>query len=232
MATITKTGATEMVVVGPILDVSGNVLTGLTNLYLTIARTSDRAFWDFTHSVFSTSPTGSTTSPLSEWDSTRMPGVYYYSLNTSSFTGVSSQDHYEVYISQSGGTLNAANLPMLGEIRMGQIVDAVEGIGPAPLATAAGLTNLQTHGDATWGSAPMLGASLVSYTDRTTVGGALHFLRKFASNRIEEAPGNPGTLKLYDDNGTTLLLTYNLTDYQGNAFVGAVGQLARRAAGA
>ncbi len=57
-------------------------------------------------------------------------------------------------------------------------------------------------------------------------------LRKIATNRLEELGGNPGTVKLYDDDGVTLLLTWPLHDFTGGAVVDAVGAPARRGAGA
>jgi hypothetical protein len=61
--------------------------------------------------------------------------------------------------------------------------------------------------------------------------GDLAIVRKSITNRMEEAPGNPGTLILYDDDGTTVLLTWQLRDVTGGAIVGTVGSPARRSAG-
>lgn len=103
----------------------------------------------------------------------------------------------------------------------------------AGLATASALSSLQSHGDSTWATAvpsAFLGASLSGYNTRTTWGGAVAFLRKLSSNRLEEAPGTPGTLTLYDDDGTTVLGTYQLRDAGGNAVASATGEPARRTA--
>jgi hypothetical protein len=59
----------------------------------------------------------------------------------------------------------------------------------------------------------------------------LAFLRKHANNRLEEAPGTPGTLVLYDDDDVTPLRTWNLRDYQGNGTAGASGSPSRRSRG-
>jgi hypothetical protein len=55
-------------------------------------------------------------------------------------------------------------------------------------------------------------------------------LRKALTNRLEEAPGNPGTLVLYDDDAHTPLLEWNLTDTTGGPVVATVGSPARRSA--
>jgi hypothetical protein len=55
-------------------------------------------------------------------------------------------------------------------------------------------------------------------------------LRKGLTNRLEEAPGFPGTLVLYDDDGVTPLLNWTLRDASGGPVVGAVGAPARRSA--
>lgn len=57
------------------------------------------------------------------------------------------------------------------------------------------------------------------------------FLYKVAKNRLEEASGNPGTLTLYDDDGVTVLETWQLRDETGGAVLPAVGTPARRSAG-
>lgn len=54
------------------------------------------------------------------------------------------------------------------------------------------------------------------------------FLRKWVRNKLHEAPGNPGTLVLYDDDDTTPIATWQLRDYQGNGTAGASGSPSRR----
>jgi hypothetical protein len=56
-------------------------------------------------------------------------------------------------------------------------------------------------------------------------------LRKFATNRLEEASGNPGTLTLYDDDAATVIEQFSLLDEFGNAVSPAVGTPAKRSAG-
>ncbi len=54
------------------------------------------------------------------------------------------------------------------------------------------------------------------------------FLRKFATNRLDEAHGDPGTLTLYDDDALTEIAQWNLLDEEGNAIEPTIGTPARR----
>lgn len=63
------------------------------------------------------------------------------------------------------------------------------------------------------------------------VGQEVDLLRKVAMNRLEEASGNPGTLTLYDDDGASVLETWQLRDEFGNAVLPSVGTPAKRGAG-
>ena len=56
-------------------------------------------------------------------------------------------------------------------------------------------------------------------------------LRKGLTNRMEETPGNPGQITLYDDDGTTPLLRWPLRDVSGGAVTATAGTPARRGAG-
>jgi hypothetical protein len=58
----------------------------------------------------------------------------------------------------------------------------------------------------------------------------LSLLRKQITNRLESASGNPGTLILYDDDGSTPFKTWELRDETGGAVLPAVGSPARRGA--
>jgi hypothetical protein len=53
-------------------------------------------------------------------------------------------------------------------------------------------------------------------------------LRQALTNRLEEASGNPGSLKLYADDAITVLKTWTLKDEDGNTVLPAVGTPARR----
>ena len=58
----------------------------------------------------------------------------------------------------------------------------------------------------------------------------LSFLRKMATNRLEERGGNPGFLVLYDDDGITPLKTWQIRDAFGGPIVDTPGTPARRSA--
>lgn len=122
---ITRTGGKESVVVGPLQDINGNLLTGLTNIYIAIGRTSDKKLLDWSTMGFTTTPT-TLLAVLVEWSSGGMPGVYYIDVDTSTFVSANTNDHYIAYFSQAGSPQNVSGLPDLGEIRMGEIVDKVE----------------------------------------------------------------------------------------------------------
>lgn len=55
-------------------------------------------------------------------------------------------------------------------------------------------------------------------------------LRKLYTNRQEQFPGNPGTLILWDDDGVTPLLEWQLRDAAGNGVLANVGCPAKRSA--
>lgn len=54
-------------------------------------------------------------------------------------------------------------------------------------------------------------------------------LRKALTNRVEESPGTPGQLVLFDDDDATQLLNWKLRDANGNGIVSTVGAPSRRA---
>lgn len=63
-----------------------------------------------------------------------------------------------------------------------------------------------------------------------TFGYGLQLLRMGLTNRLEETAGSPGLLKLYADDGTTLLKTWQLRDGSGGAVTASSGAPARRGA--
>ena len=133
---ITKTNSVETVVVGPIVDVNSSPLTGLTSIKAALFRKSDKKFIDWSTLGFTTTPT-TEYHVLTELDAARAPGVYYIDVDTSTFVGASAQDRYFVYISQQGAS-NAVNALQMGELRVGTIVDAVEGNLNSPVALFTG----------------------------------------------------------------------------------------------
>lgn len=56
----------------------------------------------------------------------------------------------------------------------------------------------------------------------------LDLLRKVHTNRLDAVPGDPGTLTLYDDDGTTPLKIWELRDHQDDGVVGVYGAPAKR----
>jgi len=59
----------------------------------------------------------------------------------------------------------------------------------------------------------------------------LSLVRKSITNRMEEYPGTPGTLILFDDDNTTPLMTWELRDAAGGGVVATTGTPARRSVG-
>jgi len=53
-------------------------------------------------------------------------------------------------------------------------------------------------------------------------------VRKSVTNRMEEAPGNPGTIVLYDDDAMTVILTQTLRDDTGGQVLPSKGEPAKR----
>lgn len=68
-------------------------------------------------------------------------------------------------------------------------------------------------------------------TDVISITTNLELIRKYATNKLVQASGDPGTLTLYDDNGVTVLKTHQLLDELGNAVLPAVGTPGQRSAG-
>jgi len=60
--------------------------------------------------------------------------------------------------------------------------------------------------------------------------GDLKLVRQSITNRMEEFPGNPGQLVLWDDDGITPLKTWQLRDSTGGGIVATVGSPAKRSA--
>jgi hypothetical protein len=58
----------------------------------------------------------------------------------------------------------------------------------------------------------------------------LELIRQLSSNRLEEAPGNPGQLTLFDDDGVSVRDRWEVRDVTGGATTASVGAPARRSA--
>lgn len=71
---------------------------------------------------------------------------------------------------------------------------------------------------------------LQALTDMTQLLADISLLRKIYTNRQEQFPGDPGTLILWDDDGVTPLLEWQLRDAAGNGVIANVGCPAKRSA--
>ena len=58
----------------------------------------------------------------------------------------------------------------------------------------------------------------------------LELIRQAGSNRLEETQGNPGKLRLYEDDGVTLRATWDIRDSLDGGIVSTVGTPAKRSA--
>lgn len=67
--------------------------------------------------------------------------------------------------------------------------------------------------------------------DLAVVKADIEVLRKALTNRLEEYPGNPGHLILFDDDGLTPIKTWELRDAAGGPIVSTVGAPSRRSRG-
>lgn len=96
----------------------------------------------------------------------------------------------------------------------------------SPLATAGSVYAAQYHVD---DGADVKGVALdiVIVEEQNT---DMSLIRKSITNRMEEFPGNPGHLILFDDDGFTQLKNWELRDAAGGAVVATVGTPAKRAA--
>lgn len=104
-----------------ILDDSLATLTGKTDILVWIRRQSDGLTYDWNDSTFKAY--GSCTTPrqtMTEVDATNYPGQY-----RRAWTAPSADDVYEVTVDQSPGT-DAANVPQIGEIRVGGWIDDID----------------------------------------------------------------------------------------------------------
>ncbi len=99
-----------------------------------------------------------------------------------------------------------------------------------PMAATAGITiGLFFVAEYTT-TGPVVGIAQEVYqvVNAAAVNADITLLRKQITNRIEEAPGAPGSLVLYDDDSVTPILTWQLRDESGGAVLPAVGTPARR----
>lgn len=118
-----QTGATERIE-ALILDGSLVPLTGKTDILVSIRRVSDGFFYDFNDDTFKAAGWTTRQQAMTEIDATNAPGEYRYDFDTSAVTNSATDDTYEVRVDQSPGT-DAKNVPQVGEIKVGQLVDEI-----------------------------------------------------------------------------------------------------------
>lgn len=124
-----QTGSAEPIEVF-VLDVTGDPLTGLSDVKVFLRRVSDNEYLDWSDDSFKPAPV-SLYETLSEVDPVRSPGQYQLDtvnhpkgVNFSAITGLTMDDTYEVTVIQDPVN-DAANLPKVGEIKVGQYVDDI-----------------------------------------------------------------------------------------------------------
>lgn len=127
-----QTGDTEPIE-SLVVDVQGEPITGLTNLYVVLRRVSNgSAYFDWADNTFKAVPT-QLKQQMVEIDSSRSPGAYRLDaaphtkgFNTSVITNPQANDTYVFRLVQDGSPQNAANVPQIGEIKVGQWVDNID----------------------------------------------------------------------------------------------------------
>lgn len=119
-----QTGATERIEV-LILDATLDPLTGKSDILISIRRVSDGFFYDFNDDTFKSSGWTTRQTAMSEISATNAPGEYSYDFDTSAITNAAADDTYQIRVDQSPGT-DAANVPQIGEVKVGQFVDDID----------------------------------------------------------------------------------------------------------
>lgn len=116
------------------LDSFRQPITGLSNLKIRVRRLSDDYLLDWDDQTFKTP--GSVVQvllPLVEVHATGSPGYYHLNtpphtrgLDTAQIVNPTDDDTYIVTALQDGAPQNAANMPMNGEVKVGQYVDYLD----------------------------------------------------------------------------------------------------------
>jgi hypothetical protein len=116
-----QTDATERVE-ALMLDGSLSPLTGLSDVLLAIRRISDGFFYDFNDDTFKSTGWTTRQQVMTETDSTNDQGVYHYNFDTSAITNAAADDTYQLRVDCA----SAANVPQVGELKVGQYVDDID----------------------------------------------------------------------------------------------------------
>lgn len=162
------------------LDTSSLPLSGKTDIKARIWRASDSLFLDWSDMTFKAF--GSVTQLLQVLSEIGSTGEYLYLLDTSVITNPTTDDAYQVTLLQDTGT-DVANLPAVGELKIGQWVDE------------------------------------------------LVLTKKILKNRLELDDGDSNNWTLYDDDDTTILLTFDVTDKNGDPITQPIGVPSNRTRG-
>lgn len=141
--------------------------------------------------------------------------------------------HLDVDVSSRLPTTSYAAAPTAATIAAAVVAESIAGAAAgsvgAALATASGyvIPNAAAIAAAVW---DLDLATYGTYAQVTKAGGSLYAMKIVSLNRAVETAGNPGTLVIYRDNGTTPFATMQLRDAAGGAVVSATGEPAQRAA--
>ena len=229
---------------GVVLSAAGAPLTGLTNIKARVRRTSDGWFLDWDDNVFKAPAIAAQLLlPLAELDATYQPGFYH--LDTAPHTGgfhldvivnKVAGDCYQFEVIQDGAPQTAGNVPQLGEIRetgwgdwsaveQQQLRGALGIVGTQ--ATPAGGGQLQALqaavaalNDVSSAEVQAAAAAALVAAGYTSARAAMIELsKKMLVNRLELADGDAANWVLYDDDDTTPLLTFDVTDKLGGIIV-------------
>lgn len=209
MAVRVQTGDIEPLQVY-VVDVNGNPLTGLTDLYVRLRRSSNGDFLDWADDTFKAVGWTALDVSLAEISATLAPGLYELSggIDTGAWVNPSADDDYLVLAVQSPGT--NAKLPPPAELKVGQWVDNLD---------EAVSTRIALDDDVT---------GFISGED--TVAEVLNLLRQMVTNRIEEQSGTPGTIRLYYDDGVNVRFIWQIRPETGDTIGEILGSPARRSA--
>lgn len=117
------TDAVEMIEVIILGDVAVP-LTGKTDILLSVRRISDNYYLDFADLTFKNTGWTTRQQQMSEVSAVNAAGEYQYSLNFGSIVNSVVDDTYQLRVDQSPG-MDAANVPLFGEIKVGQFIDDI-----------------------------------------------------------------------------------------------------------
>ena len=203
-----STGETEVLNTEPVVDrYTGDLLTGMTTVKAKMRRISDGLMLDWSDYTFKTPVTVvQKLQTFTEVDATNFPGEYQGTFNTSSISNPSTDDIYEITVVEDG-TEDAANLPQVGEVRVGNWVDSIENI----------LTNVLSMNN----RLPLTPADEVSVS----------LILKILKNKLVLEDGTTGNWVLYDDDDATPLITWSVQDVCDSNVVQPPGAPSRRSRG-